>query len=69
MRLATEGLAEKFRNMPKMMSTVTSESKTLSTVHHQLLIKLRLLRENFITLLFSYFAQGQKADDGQLQAY
>ena len=48
MRLATAGLAEKFKNIPKTIKTVIKLRRTLSTVHHQLLIMLRLLREKFI---------------------
>ena len=42
MRLATDGLAEKFKNMPNIINTVINPSRTLSTVHHQLLIMLLL---------------------------
>ena len=54
MRLATAGLAEKFKKMPMRMMTVTRVSRTLSTVHHQLAIMLRLFLEKEITRRPSY---------------
>lgn len=54
MRLATAGLAEKFKNMPMRIKMVMSVSKTLSTVHHQLAICERLLRENVNTRSSDY---------------
>ena len=42
-------LAEKFKKMPMRIMTVTRVSRTLSTVHHQLAIMLRLFREKEIT--------------------
>ena len=50
MRLATAGLAEKFKNIPMSKSIVTRLNNTLSTVHHQLLIMLRLFLEKLNNL-------------------
>ena len=53
-RLAMAGLAEKFKKIPMRMIMEIRDSKTLSTVHHQLAIMLRLFLENEITCCFSY---------------
>ena len=60
MRLATDGLAEKTRNAPMKIKTRVKLSVTLSTVHHQFAMRLRLILEK-ANNFFSYYNNAAEA--------